>query len=344
MSRPFFELSEGKVMEQYSIVENLSDEISYSSKTNPHVTPILERNTDCMFSVHNMNELRHIEDKTRILYLAQGWDDKEISYLMDQGISRFAVDNKHDLERLLAHIEKGDRLIDLFLRVKMKENSVRTERHFVFGFDSSFVNENIMSLKENVKIRSLGLHFHKKTQNISEWGLLSEVKEMFDDQVFNSIDHLNIGGGLPSVYANTNTKVFNHIYQKITELKAWLNEKKIKLMIEPGRFISAPSAKLVTHIKMIHDNNIIVDASVYNSDMDAILVPIKLIVEGEKEKGSAKPYVVKGMTPCSMDIFRYRVYLESPQVGDELVFLNAGAYNFASDFCDLDKPETRVVD
>ena len=43
-------------------------------------------------------------------------------------------------------------------------------------------------------------------------------------------------------------------------------------MIEPGRFISAPAGKLHTKILAIHDKTIIVNASVYNSDMDALIV------------------------------------------------------------------------
>ena len=43
-----------------------------------------------------------------------------------------------------------------------------------------------------------------------------------------------------------------------------------------------------------------------------------------------------------MDLFRYRVYLNEPRVGDSLVFLNATAYNFCSDFCDLEEIETEV--
>ncbi len=118
----------------------------------------------------------------------------------------------------------------------------------------------------------------------------------------------------------------------------------IKMFIEPGRFIAAPAGKLVCYITGVYENNIIVNASVYNTDMDAILVPVKLLIEGELEKGSGRPYVVKGSTPCSMDLFRYRVYLDNPKVGDKIVFLNAGAYNFASDFCDLEKLETEIID
>jgi len=156
------------------------------------------------------------------------------------------------------------------------------------------------------------------------------------------IDVVNIGGGIPSVYANTNEDVIRTVFDKIKEFREFLKERKIEMIIEPGRYIAAPAVRLVTSIVGIHGNNIIVNASVYNSDMDAVVVPVKLLVEGELQKGNA--YVIKGMTPCSMDLFRYRVYLDNPKVGDELVFLNAGAYNFSSDFCDLEKIETEVVE
>ena len=44
-----------------------------------------------------------------------------------------------------------------------------------------------------------------------------------------------------------------------------------------------------------------------------------------------------------MDIFRYDAKLRDPVVGDRVTFLNAGAYNFASNFCNLEKPRTVVV-
>jgi ornithine decarboxylase len=80
--------------------------------------------------------------------------------------------------------------------------------------------------------------------------------------------------------------------------------------------------------------------------MDALIVPVKLLVEGEqpKEETNSEPYVIKGITPCSLDLFRYRVYLENPQVGKQLIFLNAGAYNFTTDFCNLDKIETEIIE
>ena len=64
----------------------------------------------------------------------------------------------------------------------------------------------------------------------------------------------------------------------------------------------------------------------------------------QNNKKEGKNYIIKGVTPCSMDLFRYRVYLDNPKVGDKMVFINAGAYNFASDFCDLEKLDCEIID
>ena len=335
-----FVLSKSKVLEQYSKVN--FTRVSFSSKTNPLISRILEEETDCLFSIHLINELNNIKDKSRALFLAQAWDEELISKLVNYGITKFVVDNEPDLEVLLAYLESSSVSIDLMLRIKLKENTIKTEKYFVFGMSSETVNSRIKELKENFKILELGVHFHRKTQNMSEWNLKFEVSHMLTEETLKNIDIINIGGGLPSEYANTNVKVLESILFKIKEFKEFLKNYNIDLMLEPGRFIAAPAGKLKTRIIGIYENNIIVDASVYNSDLDALIVPVKLKVEGELEKGT--PYVIKGVTPCSLDLFRYRVYLDNPKVGAEITFLNAGAYNFTTDFCNLDKLENEILE
>ena len=66
-----FVLSKSKVLEQFNKVKQISDIVSYSSKTNPLVTAILEKESNCMFSIHAKEELKHINDKSRVLFLAQ---------------------------------------------------------------------------------------------------------------------------------------------------------------------------------------------------------------------------------------------------------------------------------
>ena len=62
------------------------------------------------------------------------------------------------------------------------------------------------------------------------------------------------------------------------------------------------------------------------------------------ELKTGKAYKIKGKTPCSLDLFRYKVYLKNPKVGDNLIFINAGAYNFSSTFCDLQTLQSVLAD
>ncbi len=131
------------------------------------------------------------------------------------------------------------------------------------------------------------------------------------------------------------------------ELKEFLNQRNIRLIAEPGRFIAGPAARLEATILSIYGNSIIINCSVYNSAMDTFVASTKLEVEGELEGDDERlgtAYTIKGCTPDSMDIFRYKVYLTEPKVGGKIVFLNAGAYNFSTDFCSLKRLKTEIVD
>ncbi len=337
-----FVLSRSKAVEQYNVVRGLCDCVSYSFKTNPEVGAVLEECTDSMFCVHSFDALKLIRDKKRVWYFAQAWDDDELERVLKLNAGSFVVDNVKDLSVLVDYIGRKGVKVNLMLRMRLKENTVHTGKYFVFGMYSREINRLVPELRENKSIGLLGVHFHRKTQNVSEWSLVDEIGEALDSKTIEMIDILDIGGGLPVRYRNYSDLNIEGIFGKVREFRVWLNERGVKLVMEPGRFISGPAVRLDARIKRIYDNNIIVNCSVYNSAMDTIAANIKLLVEGELDKGYA--YTVKGCTPCSTDIFRYRVFLDNPKEGERIVFLNAGAYTFSTDFCNLKKLETRVVE
>jgi ornithine decarboxylase len=344
MSKARFVLSKSKVSEKYDELTRLSDIISYSFKTNAEVGKILDNYTECFFSVHTIEDLKKLTNMKRIWFFAQAWDYNEINILFTKGIDKFVVDNENDLNALLDYISIKNRTIDLLLRIRLKEHSVQTGKHFVFGISSDRINEILPKLKQNKHIANLGIHFHRKTQNVSEWSLKEELQDTIKN--WDSISLVNIGGGIPAEYKNFSATVLQDIFAKIIDLRKWLNSKKIKMIIEPGRYIAAYAIKLEASIKSIYDNNIILDCSVYNAAMDTFVAHIRLLVENELEEDTnqGEPYTIKGCTPDSMDIFRYRVFLKNPKVGEKIVFLNAGAYTYSTDFCNLSKLKTVVVD
>ena len=297
------------------------------------------------------------------MFFAQGWNDSDIKKILELGCNSFVIDNDSDLDILLNFI-RGEEFenkfnakikINIFLRMRLKEHTVHTGKHFVFGFYSDRVNQLIPSLRENKNIKMLGVHFHRKTQNVSEWSLKQELEQSLDKSTLETLDYVNIGGGIPYIYKNFRSGVIDSIFGKIQELREWLKNYNIKLIAEPGRFIAAPSVKLICYVNNIYGDNIIVNCSIYNSAMDTFIANIRLLVDGELEEKNDEqknktrehgiPFTIKGITPDSMDIFRYRVYLKgTPKIGDEIIFLNAGAYNFSTEFCRLEKLTTIVVD
>ena len=342
MTKSKFIVSKSKVLEQYKILKTLGLEVSYSSKTFPEITRILEENTDSFFSIHMMESLDIVKDKGRVWFFAQAWDNEKLDNLFKYGVRSFVVDNEVDLHVLLEYVRKTDVKINLLLRMKIKEYTIHTGKYFVFGMNHERINFLIPELRKNRKITKLGIHFHRKTQNTSEWSLKEELSQLLKEDTLTSIDIVNIGGGLPVEYKNTTDKNIKFIFEKITELKNWLDSYGIKTAIEVGRFLAALPTKLETEILAIYDNNIIVDASVYNGALDTLLIPIKLKVEGELEAG--EQFLIKGCTPDAMDILRYDVKLKKPKNGDKIVFLNAGAYCFTTDFCNLPKLDVVIVD
>jgi len=335
---PKFVLYKNRVLKKYSELQNLGLKISYSLKTNYKVGKVLENESDSMFSIHSLKELERVEDKKRIWYFLLGNSEQDLERSWNLGVRNFVVDLVDDLSLLEKFIENKNEKINLLLRINLRENTVFSGRYYVFGMKSEFVNEKILSLRENKFIEKLGIHFHRKTQNVSEWNLKEDLQNFLSKESLEKIDIINLGGGLPGNYKNTNDKILEMIFRKILEIKEEFGKE---IIVEPGRFIASNSVNLECKIIAIQEKTIFVNCSIFNSALDTIVANIKLLVEGENETG--EKYMIKGCTPASEDIFRYSVCLENPKVGDSLKFLNAGAYNYSSDFCDLEKIKTIVV-
>ncbi len=341
-----FILSKKILLEQVGKLEDLGLGVSYSYKTNREVGKVLQEISDCDFSIHAREEIEDIKDKKKIWFFTQAENEKELEELLDLGIRKLVVDNEVDLERLLRVIGEKKIKISLSLRMKFREHRIGTGKYFVYGMSSMKVNELIGKVKGNEFVERLGVHIHRKSQNVSEWDIVSDLKDSLSEESLKEIGFVNLGGGLPSVYRSSNVEVFDYIFKKLREAKEWLADKNIETWIEPGRFLAAPCVKLEVKIIQIYDNNLIINTTVYNCALDNVLTNTKMLVEGELGKeASGREFLIKGNSPTRDDIFRYRVRLrEDFKVGDKIVFLNAGAYNYTTDFFGYKKLKTEIVD
>ena len=279
MEQAKFILSKKVLSEQVKKLHDLGLEISYSYKTNRVVGEVLQQNNEEVdFSIHAHEEIDQIDDKGKIWFFCQAQSEEEIKKLIKQNIRKFVIDNEVDLAQLIKVIKRENVKITLSLRMKFQEHRIGTGKYFVYGLSSSKVNELILQLKDNPFISSLGVHLHRKSQNLSEWEILGEIKESLKEEVVSQIDFVNLGGGLPACYISMNGKVFDYIFSKIQETTSWLAQRNIKTIIEPGRFLAAPCIKLVAEIIQKYDSNLIINTSVYKCAIDSILTETKILV------------------------------------------------------------------
>lgn len=334
-----FILSRNKVIEQYNKLRELGLKVSYSFKTNRDVGKVLEE-TDSEFSIHLIEEIDMLKNKRGIWFFSQAWNQEEIEKIISKGIRNFVIDNEKDLDELLKYIENKQIKINLLIRMKFQEHRVSSGKYFSHGMNSRKVNEIISKIKDNKFIEKLGVHIHRKSQNASEWEIKIELEDSLNSESWKRINIVNLGGGLPIKYISYQAEVLPYIFEKIKEARDFLADKKIETYIEPGRFIAGPSVKLETEIIQVYDNIIVINTSIYNCALDTHLTETKMLVENE---GEGEDYLIKGNSPTRDDIFRYKVKLKNPGIGDKIVFLNAGAYNYSTDFCGFKKLETEIV-
>ena len=335
-----FVLSKEELLKQYNTLKDLNIKVSYSFKTNREVGKVLEEFTNSDFSLHLFDEIDMLNDKKRIWFFSQAWNKDEVEKIIEKGVRNFVIDNENDLEILLAALNELKIKINLLLRMKFQEHRIGTGKYFVYGMSSRKVNEIILKIKDNKFIDKLGVHLHRKSQNTSEWEIKEELIDSFKKETLKRIDIVNLGGGLPVRYRSYTLEILPYIFNKIKEARDWLKERNIDVYIEPGRFICGPAVKLEAEIIQIYNNNIIINTSLYNCALDTLITQTKLLVEGE---GEGEEYLIKGNSPTRDDIFRYRVKLKNPKIGDKIIFLNAGAYNYTTDFCSFKKLETVII-
>ena len=344
MTKAKFVLSKKIVKKQVEKLIDLGLKISYSYKTNREVGNVLQEiYSEVDFSIHAKEEINMIKNRSKIWFFTQAESEEELVGILKKGIKNFVIDNEIDLERILNAAKEFK--INLSLRMKFQEHRVGSGKYFVYGISSRKVIKIIERIRNNKNIEKLGIHLHRKTQNTSEWNIEEEIKDSLSKNVLEKIDFINFGGGLPSRYISYTSKVLPYIFSKLVEAKDFLKKYNIEAFIEPGRFIAAPAVILETEIIQVYDNNLIINTTIYNCALDTVITHSKLLVEGELEESEdGKYFLIKGNSPTRDDIFRYKVKMKNPRVGDRITFLNAGAYNYTTDFFGYKKLETVVRD
>jgi len=319
----------------------------YAIKANPNPEIIKTLfNEGSSFDVASYNEfmqvyeyIKNFEEKDKDFYI---WDKIIFSNTIKdrqtlRNIRRYkplvTYDNKDELKKIKENCDTAG----LVLRLKVPDTGSQVEMSSKFGAEPS---DALKLIKKafNVGLTVEGLSFHVGSQCtiIDNYASALEITS----QIFNdcckegyNLKIIDIGGGFPVPY-NANVPQFEKLVEVINAECERLFPKNIEIIAEPGRFIVATSAVLISEIigKSTRDGKVFyyINDGVYHTFSGVVYDHWTPNFQAFKT-GKKEVCTVAGPTCDSFDKVSLSEQLPGNlQIGDYLCTENIGAYSVAS--------------
>ena len=278
-------------------------------------------------------------DPRKIVYAGVGKKRDEIMDALRYGILFFNVESQEELELLNRCASELGRKVNAAIRINPDvevdtHDYITTGKHqSKFGVDFPTV-KNIFRLMwkyRNVEIK--GVHVHIGSQILSpkpfQAAIAKVLRFLEDNRIF--VEYLNIGGGLGIVYSFEKPQTASSFARKILPL---VKKSKLRLILEPGRFISGNSGIMVTRVlyrkKTGYKKFIIVDSGMNDLIRPSLYEAYHTILPVRKPKRVSKKakYDVVGPICESGDFLAKERIMQSFKQGDLLAVMGAGAYGY----------------
>lgn len=308
------------------------------------------------FDIVSAGELQRViaagGDSGSCIFAGVGKSEDEIGYALEEGIYCFNAESEAELERIDRIARHRREVAPVALRVNPNVQA-RTHRKITTGtYENKFgvAFEQVERLYararrlKNLRLRGIQMHIGSQITEVAPFEqavrkmvpLVQRLKAQHDLEFF------SIGGGLGIVYdpalesgspqwwkSDCGRQVLTpRIYaQRILRLFKPLG---LRLLVEPGRFISGNAGVLVTRIEYVKrtgsKNFLIVDAAMNDLIRPAFYDAYHQIVPLTRKSGRTISSDVVGPICESGDYFSHDRPLPRLNGGEYLALLSAGAY------------------
>jgi len=346
---PLFILDHKKLRRNYRTFKKNLPRVQcyYAVKANTHPeiikTLFLEGSS---FDVASYNEfmqiyeyIKHFEEKDKEFFI---WDKIIFSNTIKDKITLSKIkryrplvtfDNSDELKKIKACCNTAG----LILRLKVPDSGSQVEMSSKFGAEPGDAEKLICQAHDaGLMVEGLSFHVGSQCTNFDNYtAALAITSEIFNNANGKGYDLkiIDIGGGFPVPY-DTQVPEFEKLASLIDSECQRLFPPDVEIIAEPGRFIAATAATLITEIigKSRRDGKIFyyINDGVYHTFsgviFDHCLPNFTAFKNGEKEVCA-----VVGQTCDSFDKISQSVSLPGNlEIGDYLFTENIGAYSIAS--------------
>ena len=330
-------------------------EIHYAVKSNKHEIFIDElRRAGSSFEVCSLGEIDSVVRagvKPRSLVHSHPVKSiREFDAAVGAGLRVFVVDNVDEIRKLPRY--RGKRL-KIVIRFRV-ENVVKAVVDLQYKYGCTV--EEVRFLAEEIRKTGHEVHglcFHIGSQCIHSENYVKAIRVAGGlttelEQAGFRIRLLDIGGGFPVAYVSPVPPI-DQFCKPIREALDASIRPDVKVICEPGRFLSASPVTLVCTVigKAVRDGKIwyYLDDGLYSTFSGIVYDHCQYPVVTNRP-GEGRLSVLAGPTCDSFDVMYDGLMIPEHNVGDTIVFPLTGAYCAVSgsDFNSLKRPDYVVID
>ena len=258
--------------------------------------------------------------------------DSDIRTALSFGVTRFVVDNPDELRKFVQFRTR----CSLLVRVSFRSPGAQVDLSRKFGCDPEAATE-LFRLAAELRIKIEGLSFHTGSQNANPAMIVRAIDVCRDllqgaAAAGHAAQILDIGGGFPVDYLQPAMPIEEFCAPIIAALGKL--PAGIRLIAEPGRYISAPAAIAVASVmgRALRDGHwwYYLDDGLYGSYSGQMYDHSVFPVEALLPCAETYPSVLAGPTCDSIDVIREKIELPKLDIGDLVLGRAMGAYTWAS--------------
>src|SRR5580765_8087648 len=293
-------------------------------------------------------------DPRKCAFAGVGKGESEIEFALKKGVYTFNAESEAELQRINQIASRMKKVAPIAVRVNPNVAAGTHKKITTGTYENKFgvAYEKIAGLYDrasklkNLRLRGIQMHIGSQITEVTPFEqavrkvlpLATRLKEK------HGIEFVSIGGGLGIVYKPAlasgpqswwkSAQARNILTPEkyATRLVPLLKPLGLRILMEPGRFISGNSGALLTRIEYVKktgkNNFLLVDAAMNDLIRPAFYESYHEIVPLSKKNGATISSDVVGPICESGDFFCQDRPLPKVGQGDYLALLSAGAYGF----------------
>lgn len=250
------------------------------------------------------------------------------------GVRSFALDSEDELKKLLEETG-GCRDLTLWVRVAVAAKNSKIPLERKFGIAGAKAARLLMKARQAAK--ELGITFHVGSQTATPDAFVTALEEVgrLIGKAGVVVDRLDVGGGFPSIYADTAPAPLSSFMRAIAEgVERLPVPEHCQLMCEPGRALVSEAESLIVRVDARRGNELFINDGSYGTLFDAAHMgfnfPVRRVGEGDDPAEPLVPFSFWGPTCDTIDFMPGPFLLPAKiKEGDYIEIGNTGAYGRA---------------